>query len=637
MTATLTPAPKIQFFADDGTPLAGGKLYTYAAGTTTPLASYTAYAGTVANTNPVILDSRGEANVWLSGVGYKLALYRADNTLVWTVDNVFGQAALADVLAASSGSSLVGYLPSGTGAVATTVQTKLRESVSVKDFGAKGDGATDDTAAIQAAATLGVDVFIPAGTYKINGSISPNANTAFFGVGYASQIKQFANAPFFIFPIVAGRNKKHFRNFACLTNGNVAASQPVFSFPGTPSGAAVVYTSGYEFSSITIGNGDNIGCGFFLSDTFRCDIHDISMTNVSCMVDMVGNVVQCSLARIFNNNDSGHSGYGKNIGFDTAYKSTYLDALSRGPENTQIINCGAVSHNIGARITGLFIHLKDNDLDFCTTNGIIYGGGSGISFLDNYIASSTASSGFVGILVPNTASAQEPVIVRGNIIYAYSSLSGASTGIRYGDGNVSPYSEPEGAVISDNFIKAPSAYWEFGIDLDRNVKVSCNNNNIINGSCRTNAIRATYQKDTTLIGNDCGAAGTIALTSPTTAGQGVAINNRGVMTVSSMGGPQNWFLFNNTGTGGRHDNYVTGNATYDPPSLTAGLGATTTVSVVGAIMGGFTQASFSLDLQGITVTSWVSTPDVVSVRFQNQTSGTLDLASGLLRIRVLNA
>jgi len=88
MTAALTPVPKIQFFADDGTPLVGGKLYSYAAGTTTPLATYTTYAGTVANTNPVILDSRGEANVWLTGVLYKLALYDADDALIWTVDNV---------------------------------------------------------------------------------------------------------------------------------------------------------------------------------------------------------------------------------------------------------------------------------------------------------------------------------------------------------------------------------------------------------------------------------------------------------------------------------------------------------------------------------------------------------------------
>jgi len=70
----------------------------------------------------------------------------------------------------------VSYLPAGTGAVATTVQTKLRESVSVKDFGAVGDGVTDDTAAIQAfrdhiAATLVLGIF-PSGTYKY--TASPN-------------------------------------------------------------------------------------------------------------------------------------------------------------------------------------------------------------------------------------------------------------------------------------------------------------------------------------------------------------------------------------------------------------------------------------------------------------------------------
>jgi hypothetical protein len=88
MTAALTPVPKIQFFANDGTPLVGGKLYSYAAGTTTPLATYTTYAGTVANTNPVILDSRGEADVWLGSALYKMALYDADDALIWTVDNI---------------------------------------------------------------------------------------------------------------------------------------------------------------------------------------------------------------------------------------------------------------------------------------------------------------------------------------------------------------------------------------------------------------------------------------------------------------------------------------------------------------------------------------------------------------------
>lgn len=74
--------------------------------------------------------------------------------------------------------------------------------------------------------------------------------------------------------------------------------------------------------------------------------------------------------------------------------------------------------------------------------------------------------------------------------------------------------------------------------------------------------------------------------------------------------------------------------TYDPPSLADGGGTTTTVSSPGAVLGDYAQSSFSLDLQGITVTSWVSAANVVSVRFQNETTGTLDLASGTLSVRV---
>jgi len=151
MSATLSPVPKLQFFDANGAPLAGGKLYSYIAGTTTPQSTYTDSTGATANANPVILDSRGEAGVWLADDAfYKLSLYTADNVLVWTVDQIASNTTLA-ALAASGGSSLVGFIQSGTGAVATTVQTKLRESVSVKDFGAVGDGVADDTAAIQAA------------------------------------------------------------------------------------------------------------------------------------------------------------------------------------------------------------------------------------------------------------------------------------------------------------------------------------------------------------------------------------------------------------------------------------------------------------------------------------------------------
>jgi hypothetical protein len=166
MTAFISPPPRLQFFTNAGVPMASGLLYTYAAGTTTPLVTYTDSSGLVANTNPVILDSRGEASIWLGGVGYKFKLATPANVDIWTQDNI-----------APGSSAYMSYTPAGTGAVTTTVQAKLRESVSVKDFGAVGDGVTDDTAAIQACidavaavSLTGVGskiVFFPKGTYKI--------------------------------------------------------------------------------------------------------------------------------------------------------------------------------------------------------------------------------------------------------------------------------------------------------------------------------------------------------------------------------------------------------------------------------------------------------------------------------------
>lgn len=88
MPVTLTPSPKMQFFTAAGVPLVGGKLYTYASGTTVPLATYTDNTGNFANTNPVILDSRGEAGVWLGPSKYTFVLKDADDTLIWTADGV---------------------------------------------------------------------------------------------------------------------------------------------------------------------------------------------------------------------------------------------------------------------------------------------------------------------------------------------------------------------------------------------------------------------------------------------------------------------------------------------------------------------------------------------------------------------
>jgi len=146
-----------QFFDDGGNPLAGGKIFTYTAGTTTPQVTYTTAAGNIAHSNPIVLDASGRVNeIWLTaGVTYKFVIEDSVGNLIGTFDNIVGvndatstNAALVafqTLLAGPTGASLVGFKQVQSGAITTTVQAKLRQYVNISDFGAAGDGITDDT------------------------------------------------------------------------------------------------------------------------------------------------------------------------------------------------------------------------------------------------------------------------------------------------------------------------------------------------------------------------------------------------------------------------------------------------------------------------------------------------------------
>ncbi len=97
-------------------------------------------------------------------------------------------AQLRSDLGASTGTDLVGYSQGSTGAVAQLVTAKLQESVSVKDFGAKGDGVIDDTSSIQAALdaipSTGGAIFFPAGEYVVSAQLTQsNKTVGFYGAG----------------------------------------------------------------------------------------------------------------------------------------------------------------------------------------------------------------------------------------------------------------------------------------------------------------------------------------------------------------------------------------------------------------------------------------------------------------------
>jgi hypothetical protein len=89
-TAFLAPTAKFKAFGNDGAPLVGGQLFTYGAMTSTPIATWTDAGAGTPNANPIILDSRGEANLWiLPNTGYKFVLQDAVGNVIWTTDNIF--------------------------------------------------------------------------------------------------------------------------------------------------------------------------------------------------------------------------------------------------------------------------------------------------------------------------------------------------------------------------------------------------------------------------------------------------------------------------------------------------------------------------------------------------------------------
>jgi hypothetical protein len=89
---TVSPSPFVvpQYFTSSGQPCSGCKLASFAAGSSTPLVTYSEPSGTFPNSNPVVLDSAGRARIYLTGAAYKLVLSTATGSQIWSVDNVAG-------------------------------------------------------------------------------------------------------------------------------------------------------------------------------------------------------------------------------------------------------------------------------------------------------------------------------------------------------------------------------------------------------------------------------------------------------------------------------------------------------------------------------------------------------------------
>ncbi len=193
MTGVIAVIPRFQFSSASGAPLVNGTVTTYLAGTTTPTPTWQDQALTILNANPVPLDSRGECVLWLDPTkAYKWLLKNAGGVSQWTEDNITGSDSSAIALAANlasktdaaKGSGLSGHGVNLNYAAGTigSVLNDVCQNIKMFPWLAKGDGVTDDTAAINAAFASGVGGFIvPPGVY-IHSKLTVNTRITLWGV-----------------------------------------------------------------------------------------------------------------------------------------------------------------------------------------------------------------------------------------------------------------------------------------------------------------------------------------------------------------------------------------------------------------------------------------------------------------------
>lgn len=211
MTVNLSPFanPGAQFFDDNGDPLSGGKIFTYAAGTTTPKATYTDYTGGTAHANPIILDAAGRppSEVWLTyGDAYKFILKDSLDTLIGTFDHIDGippininlvrlygsTSGYIDLVApAVAGANTVTF-PAATGTVALTNNPTFTGTTAVATLTASGDITGTKTISgrlLSASQTVNIDQYLyMSGTGQAKLPVGSTAQRAgaFSGTGQIS-------------------------------------------------------------------------------------------------------------------------------------------------------------------------------------------------------------------------------------------------------------------------------------------------------------------------------------------------------------------------------------------------------------------------------------------------------------------
>ena len=693
-----------QFFTNSGVILSGGKLYSYAAGTTTPQAAYTSSSGLTPHTNPIILNSAGRVasggEIWLTqGQTYKFVLQTSTNVTIATYDNVPGAGDPADIyaaLAASSGSSLVGFIQASTGAVATTVQAKLRESVSVKDFGAVGDGVTNDTTALQTALTwlAGSTAAAPralnfvAGAVYVAGSISVNLKLTLSGAvgfsifGNGATIKAGNSRPVSAPEVVLLiQNCTDGYVESLFINGNRANRTPVES----TSHCWSIYTSTARLTFFNCQGNNSTTDGFLLDSvtpntlgTLPTDIHFIN----------------CSATNAYRNNLSliNSNRFRDDNGLYTAATGTSPQAgIDCEPDvNTTQGNQGAVfngtecSRNVGQGFSNALSnsHVK---LFNIIANGNGDGGvqnAGGSMLLDGFSGSDYTDTLDAGVV---TSTIDAVFSVFKNMSFSNITATGTKSCVQVGGGTAGNTQVVDGItaenvdcalLVAPGIVRASNIF-ATNYTFSGSAAIQLNNyrSTLTNVNIQQSAAGDAAVSSIDVTGADCVVDGVILMNPGATSGGTMgAVNflagavrgtlrNVSITQLTAIPTGQRAVKFveiplviENVSARSAGTNYtattvmelVAGAAgaairnispspfgvaqTWNPASIANGASESLAVTVAGVGFGMICYASFGISTSGMTLTASVSAANTITATLSNNTGGAVDLASSTLTV-----
>jgi len=279
MAASLSGVFSLQEFTDLGAPLVGGRVYTYAQGTTTHKTAYTDKAGSIAHTYTsdgiggqyIGLNARGElpASLYLAAGSYDITLKDSTGATIWTrradpVEDAI-RSDLASTSGASKGAGMVGFDPT-LNYLAGTIGTRFKERISITDFPwlCKGDDSTDNTSALNAvyawATANDVDVFVPGGIFRAE-NVMLQSNVYTYGVGMGVSVLKIhkASNPGAQTYIATAARRSNIR-FEKLTISSNAYADGLFNVGTYTAGPPKKYSNGDQgkISGILISSCSNV-------------------------------------------------------------------------------------------------------------------------------------------------------------------------------------------------------------------------------------------------------------------------------------------------------------------------------------------------------------------------------------------